>query len=191
MIITFQKETCFVLQKKDLSIITDPFDKDSNLISRAKTNIAVISSNEKNNLSKIQTDYIIQNPGEYEISKVIINGLGCLNDSEKPLTIYNIKMDDINVGYLGRLNKPLTESQIESLGDVNLLIIPFWEEMDMKASLKMINQIEPQIVIPSLYNEEILESLKKEFGGKYSEENKFNLNKKDFPVEGPQLFILK
>src|SRR3989344_166471 len=69
-------------------------------------------------------------------------------------TIYTIEAEDMRFCHLGDLGqKELTDEQLESIGHVDILMIPVGGEYTISASeaAKVIGQIEPKIVIPMHY----------------------------------------
>jgi len=83
--------------------------------------------------------FIIDAPGEYEITDVSVFGKG---------KIYTIEIDDIKVGYIGELTEALTNEQIEEINGVELLIIPLGKEnLNIGQAVKAVNQIQPKLLI--------------------------------------------
>lgn len=83
--------------------------------------------------------FIIDAPGEYEISGVSVFGKG---------KIYNIEIDDIKIGYLGELAEALTNEQIEEIDGVDLLVIPLGKEgLSISQVVKAIGLIQPKLLI--------------------------------------------
>jgi L-ascorbate metabolism protein UlaG (beta-lactamase superfamily) len=97
-------------------------------------------------------------PGEYEISGVIIHGVGARShmdeDSKKTGVIYTIEADDIRVAVAGHIYPELSEAQLEQIGMIDLLIVPVGGNgytLDGVGALKVVKQLEPKIVIPTHY----------------------------------------
>jgi L-ascorbate metabolism protein UlaG (beta-lactamase superfamily) len=97
-------------------------------------------------------------PGEYEISGVIIHGVGARahmdEDSKKTGVIYTIEADDIRVAVAGHIYPELSEAQLEQIGMIDLLIVPVGGNgytLDGVGALKVVKQLEPKIVIPTHY----------------------------------------
>lgn len=91
-------------------------------------------------------DFALEGPGEYEISGIEIQGVGC---------IYLFHTEDMRIAYLDKLNRPLTDAEQELVTDVDILFIPCGggEVLDLKEAIKLTNQIDPRIVIPTYYDE--------------------------------------
>jgi len=93
----------------------------------------------------------------------------------------------------------LSDKQLESLGGVDILLIPVGGKytLDAKKAVEVVSQIEPRIVIPMHYQIEGLkydldpvEKFIKELGVKPRHEEKLKISKKDLPAEDMELVIL-
>lgn len=210
MNITFLGLNTFKIQSKTAVLITDPFGKESGLKPvRAKADIVMVSKRDPlhNYTSGIQgSPFIVDKPGEYEVKGVFIQGLIPRNsESEKGSRniMYLIKMDGIRLLHLGDLEASLSSEDREKLNGVDVLMIPVGEKgtISVGKAIEVINQIEPEIVIPMRYKlphlKEKLSPLSKfceEMG--ISEKNKLDklsISKKKLPREDEEtkIFILK
>lgn len=160
MEITFLGHASFKIKGKNATVVTDPFD-DSIGIKFPKTvaDIVTITHDhfDHNASGKIEdTPFIIKGPGEYEVKGVEVTGVASFHDNKKgeergKNTIYNIKIDKINIAHLGDLGQEsLTSEQIEEIGNVDILLIPVggFFTIDGGEAAKIASQLEPKIVIP-------------------------------------------
>jgi len=153
-------------KKSQVRISINPFEKEIGLkIPTLRTDILLSSNKENHNLNSIKDNYfLIDNPGEYEVKGVFIEGIPTFNfkngkDEEiKKLfdgnTIYTIEVENIKICHLGRFNqKKLKENQLERIGIVDILMIPVGGNNTITAeeAIKIIDQIEPGIIIPMQY----------------------------------------
>ena len=103
--------------------------------------------------------FLIDGPGEYEVSEVSIFGIpaqGHMEESGHANTMYRIEVDDVNIGVIGHSFAKLTEQQYEDLGSIDILIIPIGGSgytLDGVEAQKLIKEIEPKIVIPTHYDD--------------------------------------
>lgn len=179
---------------KEAVIITDPFDKESGLTPpRGNADILVLS--EKNNklynaVSGISGDhFLVNDPGEYDIKGVTITGIPLKQDENRYVTAFLIETEDIailNLGHLREFN--MKEDDIESLGEIDLLILPVGGNsvLTPKDASKVVHELEPKIVIPTHYQitglklpYEKVDPFIKEMGGKSENLEKLTLKKKD------------
>jgi len=166
MIINWYGHSCFKITNQGgrLIIITDPFDKKIGLNPpRCSADIVTVSHQhyDHNNVSAItgmesSQPFIIDSPGEYEIKGVSIVGCRSFHDKEKKEQniIYLMEIDRIRVCHLGDLGQDkLEDKQIEKIGNVDVLMIPVGGNYTIgaKRAVKIINQVEPSIVIPIHY----------------------------------------
>lgn len=171
-----------------LTIITDPFDKKTGLNPpRGNADIITISHKhpEHNNIKTISgTPFVINSPGEYGIKNISIKGI------EKELnTIYIVDIDKIKICHLGAFKQEqLSDKQIESIGQIDILMTP------VNNAGKIIEKIEPSVVIPMHYTKDELSNFLKEMG--ISDEDKkavdkLSLKKKDIASNEMEIVIMK
>jgi len=87
-------------------------------------------------------------PGEFEIGGVSILGLAA-----GETTVMRVSVDDVRVVLAGRLRRQLTEEEIDSLGHVDVLVIPVGggDALGAIDAAKLVNAVEPSIVVPARY----------------------------------------
>lgn len=206
MTISWLGHSCFRLESKDISCLTDPFSKDIGLRApRLNDNIILVSHAhyDHNNIEGAsQNAFIVQNPGEYEVKNVYIRGIDSFHDKSQgaergPNTIYVIDIEDIKVCHLGDLGQEkLTDAQVDAIGDIDILMVPVGGKytLDYKEAVEVVNQIEPKIVIPMHYkipdlklDIEGAEKFIKELGLTPEKTDKFKITKKILPVEEMKL----
>ncbi len=106
---------------------------------------------------------LVDQPGEYEVSDVSITGIaarGHIDEADvKNSTIYKIEAEELRVVVLGHIYPELSESQLENLGLVDVLLVPVGGHgftLDSIGALQVIKKIEPKIVVPTNYADEEL-----------------------------------
>lgn len=129
-------------------------------------------------------DFVFPGPGEYEKAKIILSGI-----EDKENTIYLLNIEEMKVCYLNRLNHNLTEDEVKEIGDVDILFLPLGDEntIDLKIALKIISNIDPNMVIPMLYTD--LEEFKKSEGIVDDETDVLRIKKGDF-IEGERKIVI-
>jgi|ERR1035441_652300 L-ascorbate metabolism protein UlaG (beta-lactamase superfamily) len=90
----------------------------------------------------------VAGPGEFEVRGVRIHGL-----PTGITTVMRIEVDDVRVACLGKLDRQLTEEEVDQLGRVDVLVIPVGSVDALSAvpATKVINAIAPAIVVPVRY----------------------------------------
>jgi L-ascorbate metabolism protein UlaG (beta-lactamase superfamily) len=155
--LTFYGANCLRLSAKKVQIVVD--DNLSKLGLKSVTKPSDISLRTNKKLPKhTDTLFRAEIPGEYEISGVVIHGIGARGhmdeEGTKNAVIYTIEADDSKVAVIGHIYPELSEEQLESIGRVDVAIVPVGGNgytLDGVGALKVIKQIEPKIVIPTHY----------------------------------------
>lgn len=98
----------------------------------------------------------IDMPGEYEVSDISIRGVAAArmvdHDGSYKATMYRIVFPDLVVAVLGHIASPLNEDQLESLGVVDVLIVPVGGTgytLDAKQAVDMVHKVDPKVIIPT------------------------------------------
>lgn len=195
----------FKITTKEATVITDPFHKDSGLTPpRGAADILILA--EKNNKLYSATSGISGSPfnmdtaGDYDYKGVTVTGIP-LNLDDKYISVFLIESEDIRILNLTHIKDwSMKENEIEELGDIDILILPVGGNTVLSASAaaKVVNEVEPKIVIPSHYKMKDLildldgvEKFAKEMGGKKEEMEKLSVKKKELQEEGTKLIILE
>lgn len=209
---------CFRIRGKDVTVLTDPFDKSLGyeLPRGLKADAITVSNAEDahlNNVGIVKVEplpYIMERPGEYEVKGAFFVAIGSYRDKQQGKqrgknTIYVMTIDDLNICHLGDLGQELTEAQNEAIGDVDILFVPIGANggLDATMATTIISQIEPSIVIPMRYRTDDthpdpealklddLERFSKEMGLKDPpRQDKLNIKKTDLP-ENTQVVVLE
>lgn len=212
MHITYHGLSCFKFQGKERIIITDPYQKNYGLkLPRFRADIVFVSHSHPDHsnaeaVKGIADDrlFIISNPGEYEIKGVSAMGISSFHDNKQGQergnnTIYLIILDKIKICHLGDLGHVLTDEQLETIGSVDILLIPVGGiyTIDAKKACEVIRQVEPRIIIPMHYKipglnlkiDEVNKFLK-EIGVASEKMDKLKVNKKDLPSEGMRVVVM-
>lgn len=217
MVIQWYGQSCFKMQSGDVVLLIDPFDKKIGLTPpRGKTDIVLSTHSHIDHASTegFEESFVVDTPGEYEIKGVAVKGVPSFHGDLKgsvsgPNTIYTLEIDGIKVCHLGDLGqKELSPDQIDAVGDVDILMAPIGGEyalegekmstLDFEGIKKVINQIEPRMVIPMHYHIKGL-AMKMDGPEKFfkmvgiSEKDavsKFSIKKKDLPQEEETKYVV-
>ncbi|MBI4302589.1 MAG: MBL fold metallo-hydrolase [Chloroflexi bacterium] len=162
MEITWLGHSCFRIRSREVTIITDPYDKTVGYSwGRPTANIVTVSHDhpDHNNIAGVGgSPYVVAGPGEYEIANVFITGIRTYHDVESGKsrgnnTVYLLEMDDIKLCHLGDLGHIPTTDQIEVMSDVDILMIPVGGGPTLNATTgaEAVSLLGPKIVIPMHY----------------------------------------
>lgn len=170
MEITWYGHSCFRLTERNYAtVVTDPYDNKSIGYDALKlrSDIVTVSHDAPghSNVDAVKgTSHVIDGPGEFEIGGVFITGVqadtstgkkkGKDRDEAARNTIYVFDYDGITVAHLGDLKQTPTQSEIESLGTVNVVLVPVGGGGGLNAAkaAEVISLIEPNLVIPMHYS---------------------------------------
>ena len=166
MEITWYGHSCFRLAERSYAtVVTDPFDNKAIGYDalKLKADIVTVSHNAPghNFTDSVKgTSHVIDGAGEFEIGGVFITGVSTDGAGGKKKgkdsirnTIYVFDYDGITVAHLGDLQQVPTQSEIESLGTINVALVPVGGGGGLNAAkaAEVISLIEPNIVIPMHY----------------------------------------
>jgi len=214
MNIIWYGQNCFKIQSKDITLVTDPFDKSIGLRPfYGSADIVTISCDYfgRNNYGAVKGNpFVIDSAGEYEIKKVVIKGIDSYRDDKKGKErggniIYTIEMDDIKICHLGGLGQNiLINGQLEKIGQTDILFIPIGGifTIDWKSASAIISQIEPRVIIPMHYKIPGVKGslLKLDSVDKFCKDrgvpakdavDKFSVKKKDLPQDESKVVVMK
>ena len=163
MEIAWHGYSCFRLtERNSASIVTDPFNQSIGLASpRLKADVVTISHDAPghSNSDNVKGARTITGPGEYEIGGAFITGVDTSSNKQEgdseitPNTAYVIDYDSASVCHLGDMNAIPSQTQIEALGTVDVLLVPVGGGKGLNAAqaAEIISLIEPSIVVPMHY----------------------------------------
>jgi|TARA_B100000686_G_C16735113_1_gene943160 L-ascorbate metabolism protein UlaG (beta-lactamase superfamily) len=203
MEIAWHGYSCFRLtERNSASIVTDPFNKSIGLTSpRLKADVVTISHDAPghSNSDNVKGARTITGPGEYEIGGAFITGVNTSSNKQEgnsetsPNIAYVIDYESATVCHLGDMNAIPSQTQIEALGTVDVLLVPVGGGKGLNAAqaAEIISLIEPSIVIPMHYRIgkvkvklDPLSRFLKEMGlGKVDSEPNLKVSKSSLPEE--------
>ena len=168
MEIIWYGHACFRLKGKQGTVVTDPYDKSLGLsLPNLKADIITIShdSPHHNAIDNVKGEYkVVNSPGEYEINDIFVTAVNmdsAKNSSSRNI-VYVIDLEEIKVCHMGDLNQVPNQSQVEDMGNIDVLLVPVGGRQALNATqaAEVISLIEPYMVIPMHYQ---LPRLKIEF----------------------------
>ncbi|MBW9150033.1 MBL fold metallo-hydrolase [Clostridium sp. CM028] len=163
MKITWLGHSCFLLEdSKGVKLLTDPFDDTLGYdIYKGSPDIVTISHQhfDHNYIKELTGNYkIIDKIGISTLHDISIKGTPSYHDKNKGAKrgdniIFTFRMDGYSLCHLGDLGHTLSNDDISSLGDVDILFIPVGGNytIDGKEASEVTKKINPKIVIPMHY----------------------------------------
>jgi L-ascorbate metabolism protein UlaG (beta-lactamase superfamily) len=170
MQITWYGHSCFRLRGRSGTVVADPYGPDIGYkLPRIRADIVTVSHDHPDhaNVKALRgKPTIISGPGEYEIKGIFVIGIpaysrGTAKTPGIQNTVYLLNLEGVTVCHLGDLRRVPTQSQVEELGDVDVLLIPVGDGTTLGAAKasEVISLLEPRIVIPMHYKTELLRGL--------------------------------
>jgi L-ascorbate metabolism protein UlaG (beta-lactamase superfamily) len=195
MEIEFKGANCVVIKDKDSLIVVDPTANVS--VKAANDENAVILATQENfaKSEREAKNFVIDMPGEYEHNDISVRGIPAHIHTDKDGkngTMYRIETKDARIAVIGHTDAPLSDDDLESLGVVDILIIPVGGggyTLDAKDAATIARQISPKVVIPTHFADEKIkyevpqepiENFIKEIGGAHEKQN--TLKVKNLPL---------
>ena len=208
MDITWLGHSCFKIKGSHATVITDPYSPDLGYkLGKPSARIVTVSHQHPGH-SYVQgiggQPKVVNRPGEYEISGVLIIGIATFHDGERGKkrgknTVYLMEIDEISVCHLGDLGHVLSAEQVEEIDNVDVLLLPVGGVSTINAPMaaEVVRQLEPKAVIPMHYKTpalglelEPVDRFLKEIGAKQVEPlPKLSLTKSNLPPT-TQVFLL-
>ncbi|MCB9100130.1 MAG: MBL fold metallo-hydrolase [Anaerolineales bacterium] len=162
MEITWYGHACFRIKDRTSTVLTDPYDKSLGLsLNRPRTDIVTISHDHPHHsaLQSVKPDFkVIDGPGEYEIGGTFVTGVQLYpannTNAVAKNNVYVIYMENLAVCHLGDISHIPSQSQVEGLGSIDILMVPVGGHNALNAAqaAEVISLIEPYIVIPMHYS---------------------------------------
>lgn len=164
MDIEYKGANCVVIATKKGTIVIDPKLSLVGLKDYAGKMNVQLATQESFIVPK-EDAVVFSGPGEYEVEEASIHGIAAQRNVDTPdqglhSTMYRVYSSEIAVAVIGHVLSPLTEAQLESLGVVDVLIVPVGGNgytLDAHAAVQVVRQIEPKIVIPTHYADQALQ----------------------------------
>jgi L-ascorbate metabolism protein UlaG (beta-lactamase superfamily) len=204
MVITYHGGQCFKVSFGDTTLAFDPIAKSSKLTPvKFGADVAFVSLNHpnfngvENAAHGSKEPFVVQGPGEYEIGTVTARGYGVKTKyagNEHYNTIYQVRLEEMNMVFLGALGDPEIDPKILSeFGDIDILFIPVGggDVLEVPQAAKLGLKLEARLIIPMHYDATALKAFLKEAGADgVSPVDKLTLKKKDVNEMEGEIVVL-
>jgi L-ascorbate metabolism protein UlaG (beta-lactamase superfamily) len=162
MDIQFYGANCITLSVPGIRAVVDDNLLELGGKSIAKNGDIVLFTGSRSDV-KVESRLTIAGPGEFEIADFSIQGIPVRahidEDKEHTGTMYKLTSKDINVLVLGHIYPGLSDTELEKIGMIDVLITPVGGNgytLDPVGALGIIKKIEPKLVIPTHYEDKSL-----------------------------------
>ena len=166
--IKWNGHSCFTItSEKGTRIVTDPFGEGIGYkVQDLYAEIVSVSHDhfDHNYIEAVKSNFTaIRQRGKFKVEGIKIKGTKTYHDTDNGAkrgenTVYTYKVDGVNICHLGDLGHELTKEQLESIGKVDIVMIPVGGlyTIDAETAAKVVNQLDPKVVIPMHYKTEAL-----------------------------------
>ncbi len=159
MEITWYGLSCFrITERKHATVVTDPFHPTLGLPPLKLKGDVITISHEAKGHSYIEgvsgQQHVLRGPGEYEMGSVFITGIATPAEAGATQNvIYLFDYDGMTVAHLGDMQKVPSQTQIEALEEVGVLLLPVGGGKSLNAAQasELVSMLEPNIVVPMHY----------------------------------------
>jgi L-ascorbate metabolism protein UlaG (beta-lactamase superfamily) len=209
MVITYEGIEAIKITHGDLTVALNPVSKESKFKgSSFGSDIVMISVNHvdtngvENATRKDRVPFVINGPGEYEVSGIFVQGFPSVSNyggGEKVNTIYVFEIDSIRVAYFGAISENNLGSDIkEAMGDIDIVVVPIGgkDVLDASTAYKLAVKREPKLIIPMHFDKvgekDSLKTFLKEAGDEKSKPlDKLTIKRKDLLGKEGEVIVLK
>ena len=156
--------SCFRLTERGLAtVVTDPYDHKAVGFELLKLRGEIVTVSHDapghNFVTSVKGhSRVITGPGEFEIGGVFITGVQTNKKSKSSTkelrnTLYVFDYDGVTVAHLGDVQRVPSQTEIENLGGVNVVLVPVGGGGGLNAAkaAEIVSLLEPGFVIPMHY----------------------------------------
>lgn len=160
---------CFLLQSKDgIRVLTDPFDETVGYPPPIREVDVVTVSHQHFDHNAVGllpgNPSVVEGPGEHYHKGISFEGISTYHDGLKGAlrgsnTVFVFEMDGVRVCHMGDLGHLLTAKQMESLGRIDLLLIPVGGTftIDADQARETVERLKPRVTVPMHYKTRYLD----------------------------------
>jgi len=155
--------SCFELQGKSVTVVTDPFKGIGIPEPKAAADIVLVSHGHRdhNNVKPVlgkEGEVLESFTGSKEVRGVKVKGVATFHDNAAGSkrgknSVYTFSLDGVQFCHLGDLGHELPSSTIEELGKVDVLFVPVggFFTIGPETATNICKKLNPQIIIPMHY----------------------------------------
>ncbi len=170
MELTWYGRTCIRLKGRDAVVVNDPYPSIVGPTGRGITgDVITFSHPDDAGLGRkpvktsrdggtaiptsLETAFVLDGPGEYEVHDVLITGVRTYRDGERGAergrqTAFMTELDGLHTIHLGDIGHELTEEKLADIGSVDIVCVPIGGPLSATAAAALVAQLDPKIVVP-------------------------------------------
>ena len=197
MDITYLGAGSVKLAGKNINVVVDPYTEGAGL-GKFTTKGDVVAITALEGFGTIDGAMVLDGPGEYEVKGAMITGVPTrlhIDEDGSRDTVYSFVIDGVNVVVTGNIAGKLDHAQVETLGQVDVLVVPVGGKgltLDSEGAAAVVAQLEPSYVVPVHFDDgktkyampqDPADLFLKEMGVSPEPEAKLKVNAKEMPPE--------
>jgi len=102
--------------------------------------------------SSLETAFVLDGPGEYEVRDVLLTGVRTYRDDDKGSTrghgtAFVVELDGLHTIHLGDVGHLLTEEKLGDIGSVDIACVPVGGALSATKAAELVAQLDPKIVV--------------------------------------------
>lgn len=167
MEIKYLGHASFLIKTKDAKLVTDPYDSSIGMnFPKTEADVVTVSHQhaDHNNLKGVSGNpLVIDWPGEFEKKGIRVFGYRWYHDDKKgeergENILYKFEAEELSLLHCGDLGSIPPDEFLDSMGTIDILMVPTggFYTIDAPTAVKLVEKIEPSIVIPMHYNHDKL-----------------------------------
>lgn len=103
--------------------------------------------------TSLESAFLLDSPGEYEVHQVLINGVRTFRDEEVgnvrgPNMCFVFELDGVHVLHLGDVGHLLTEEQLGEIGAVHVACIAIGGSLSAARAAELVAQLDAKMIVP-------------------------------------------
>ena len=169
MEITWYGRTCVRLRGRDAVVVADAYQSVVGPTGRGITgDIATYSHPDDEPLprakgtrsrdgktvlpSSLESAFVLDGPGEYEVRDVLLTGIRTYRDDEKGAkrgrsTAFVVELDGLHTIHLGDVGHLMTEEKLGDIGSIDIACVPVGGALSATKAAELVAQLDPKIVV--------------------------------------------
>lgn len=158
MEIEYKGANAVVISTKKLDVLVDPRLSQVGLKDISSKHGCIVATQTDLLPTNSGESLVIDGPGEYEVENISINGVAAErmidHDGSKQATVYRLATADVTMAVIGHASAPLSEEQLETLGVVDIALIPVGGNgytLNAHQAVEVVRQLDPKAVVPTHY----------------------------------------
>jgi L-ascorbate metabolism protein UlaG (beta-lactamase superfamily) len=107
--------------------------------------------------TSLESAFLLDSPGEYEVHHVLINGIRTFRDEEVgevrgTNTCFVFELDNVHVVHLGDVGHLLTQDQLGEIGAIDVACVAIGGSLSAARAAELVAQLDAKMIVPMPLN---------------------------------------